>query len=231
MRPSTKCALIADSQELFSKALKDLLASSLGFTEVIVVTSFDAAVWNLSREASISLALLDLSLLDMDGFAGLASLRVGYPDLRLAVIAGSSRREQILRALSVGVHGFIPRTLSVNDAVQALNTIVNGQIYVPPTLSDVLDDASPNSVDYLTGLHEAEEGLDRRDQGLTSRQQEVMRLISEGKTNKEIARSLGLAEGTVKAHVNALFRALSVHNRASVAAMLAQQHDADEAEE
>lgn len=229
MWPSTRCALVADSQELFSNAVKDLLERRLGFTEVIVVTSFEAATWHLSGNSSISLALLDLALPDMDGLASLASLRVAYPDLRLAVVAGPSRREEILRALSVGVHGFVPRTLSINEMVQALGSIVSGQIYVPPTLSDVLDDTFPNTVANLEAtLNRNADGPDRRAEGLTARQQEVMQLISEGKTNKEIARSLGLAEGTVKAHVNALFRALSVHNRASIAAMQAQQQDGNE---
>lgn len=224
MWPSTKCALVADTQELYSNAVKDLLERRLGFTDVIAVTSFEAATWNLSRDPSISLALLDLTLPDMDGLPSMASLRVAYPDLRLAVIAGASRREQILRALSVGVHGYLPRTLSINEMVQALSRIANGQIYVPPTLSDVMDDTEPNGAGPVQKPEEA----DRRDVALTLRQQEVMQLISEGKTNKEIARSLGLAEGTVKAHVNALFRALSVHNRASVAGMLAQQQENDE---
>jgi DNA-binding NarL/FixJ family response regulator len=229
MWPSTRCALVADSQELFSNAVKDLLERRLGFTEVIVVTSFESATWHLSGNSSISLALVDLTLPDMDGLASLASLRVAYPDLRLAVVAGPSRREEILRALSVGVHGFVPRTLSINEMVQALSGIVNGQIYVPPTLSDVLDETFPNTVANLEAtLNRNMDGPDRRAVALTSRQQEVMQLISEGKTNKEIARSLGLAEGTVKAHVNALFRALSVHNRASVAAMQAQQQDGNE---
>lgn len=229
MWPSTRCALVADSQELFSNAVKDLLERRLGFTEVIVVTSFESATWHLSGNSSISLALVDLTLPDMDGLASLASLRVAYPDLRLAVVAGPSRREEILRALSVGVHGFVPRTLSINEMVQALSSIVNGQIYVPPTLSDVLDETFPNTVANLEAtLNRNMDGPDRRAVALTSRQQEVMQLISEGKTNKEIARSLGLAEGTVKAHVNALFRALSVHNRASVAAMQAQQQDGNE---
>lgn len=230
MWSSTRSALIADSQELFSTAVKDLLERRLGFPEVIVVTSFDAATRHLSGNSSIALALIDLGLSDMDGLASLASLRVAYPDLRLAAIAGPSRREDILRALSAGVHGFVPRTLTINEMVQALAGIVNGQIYVPPTLSDMLDDTPTDGPANPPAVHRADENGDRRDVALTSRQQEVMQLISEGKTNKEIARSLGLAEGTVKAHVNALFRALSVHNRASVAAMLGQQHDDGEAE-
>lgn len=229
MWPSTRCALVADSQELFSTAVKDLLERRLGFTEVIVAADFETAMRHLSGNSSISLALLDLSLPDMDGLASLASLRVAYADLRLAVIAGPSRREDILRALAVGVHGFVPRTLSINEMVQALTSIVNGQIYVPPTLSDVLDDSPQNMpANHPATLERSEGSPDRRAPALTSRQHDVMHLISEGKTNKEIARSLGLAEGTVKAHVNALFRVLSVHNRASVAAMLAARPEPED---
>ena len=229
MPSSTDCALVADCQEVFGFGVKDLLERRLAFSKVTVVTSFAAATETLSRDTSISLALLEIDLSDMDGLASVASLRIGYPDLRLAVISGSRQRDQILRALSVGAHGFLPRTTSADEMVQALGSIANGQIYVPPTLSDVLDDSFPHTVAYLTAtLHKAANPAKRRDVVLTSRQQEVMQLISRGKSNKEIARTLGLAEGTVKAHVNALFHALSVHNRASVAALLTDAYDRED---
>jgi DNA-binding NarL/FixJ family response regulator len=227
MRRSTKRALIADTQELFSSAVQSLLELRLGFEQVIVVNRFEAATDLLSRDPAISIALIDIALPDMDGLASMASLRVAYPDLGLVVIAGSNRRDQILKALTIGLHGFLPRTLSIVDTVQAIGGILNGQIYVPPALSEMIDDVQNNAAHLPLGLHRMDDGSERRETSLTTRQLEVMQLISEGKTNKEIARRLGLAEGTVKAHVNAVFRILSVHNRASVAALLAEHQQDD----
>ena len=221
------CALVADSQEIFCGAMQDILQRRLNFTEVAAVTRFETATRILSSDQAISLAIIDLSMPDMDGLASMASLRVAYPNLRLAALAGDSGREAILRALSLGIHGFLPRTLSTDAMVQALTGIMSGQIYVPPTLSDVNDELSPQSVAHLTALHNGKGG-ERHEVVLTARQQEVIQLIRDGLTNKEIGRSLNLAEGTVKAHVNAVFRALSVHNRASVAAMLSQHLDKEE---
>lgn len=220
-----RVALVADGQELFSRALGELLQRELGYAEVVVVTGFEAATRNLSRNPAISFAVLDVTMSDMDGLASLASLRVAYPDLRLAAIATSKHREDILRALSVGVHGYLPRTLAISDMVHAMRTIAGGQIYVPPTLSDVFDEPLADSPLASAAARMVEHGRDGHDMTITSRQRQVMQLIAEGKTNKQIAGALGLAEGTVKAHVNALFRALSVHNRASVAAALVARRE------
>lgn len=227
MRRLTKRALIADTQELFSSAVQGLLEVRLGFEQVIVTNRFEDAADLLSTDPEISLALIDIGLPDMDGLASMASLRVAYPDLGLVVIASSNRRDQILKALTIGLHGFLPRTLSIVDAIQALEGVLNGQIYVPPVLSEIIGDMQNNVGHLPVGLHRVNDGSDRREASLTTRQLEVMQLISEGKTNKEIGRLLGLAEGTVKAHVNAVFRVLSVHNRASVAALLAEHQQDD----
>src|SRR5690606_9795740 len=95
-------------------------------------------------------------------------------------------------------------------------------IYVPSTLSEVLDGSLSTTVGRLAAAGRSLAGDLRREMSLTSRQHEVMKLIAQGRSNKQIAQQLNLAEGTVKAHVNALFKALSVHDRASVAAMATQ---------
>lgn len=217
-------AVVADTQELFGSAVKGLLEQELGFGEVFAVTSFEAAAKALSNNPCITFAAVDITLPDIDGIAGLANLRIAYPELRLAVLAPTAHRGNILRALSVGMHGYIPKTLSTMAIVHAMKVIAGGDIYVPPTLSDVTDTGPADPFLYSGAqLHLAEPSDSEEDRSfpLTSRQQEVMRLVAAGHSNKQIARTLGLAEGTVKAHVNAIFRALSVHNRASIAAILA----------
>ena len=218
MNRATSIALIADAEELFSYALSALLKDRLNFAEVISVMRFSEASRILATNSSIDFVAIDIALPDMNGLNDIARLRVDYPELRLAVIARSSGRDDILRALIVGIHGYIPRRLEVTEVVQALELINSGHIYVPSALSEVGDDgAKATSGRSLIGIPDRQE-LSLVNNRLTSRQLEVVDLIAQGKSNKQIARQLQLSEGTVKAHVSAVFKVLDVHDRASVAA-------------
>ena len=218
MNGAASIALIADTEELFSYALAALLKDRLNFHEVLSVSRFSEASRILAANSSIDFAAIDIALPDMNGLNDIAKLRVDYPELRLAVIARSSGRDDILRALIVGIHGYIPRRLEVAEVVQALELINSGHIYVPSALSEVGDDgAQVTSGRSLSGSPDRHE-LNLVNTRLTSRQLEVVDLIAQGKSNKQIARQLQLSEGTVKAHVSAVFKVLDVHDRASVAA-------------
>lgn len=223
MNRATSIALIVDTEELFSYALAALLKDRLGFSEVVAVTRFSDATRILADDPSIKFAAIDIALPDMNGLNDIAKLRVDYPELRLAIIARSSQRDDILRALIVGIHGYIPRGSDVTEVVQALELINGGHIYVPSALSEIGEDGgqvrSGRTTGGITDHHEF--GL--ANTRLTSRQLEVIDLIAQGKSNKQIARQLHLSEGTVKAHVSAVFKILDVHDRASVAAFAARK--------
>ncbi len=133
----------------------------------------------------------------------------------MAVVSASRRRADILLALEAGAHGYIPKGLGAVELAAATKTVQSGAIYVPASIAD---------------LHEAEEAPKRgrsksiehssgRDEiHLTPRRREVLELLVRGMSNKEIARALGLGEGTVKVHIAALLYALGVTNRAAAAA-------------
>jgi DNA-binding NarL/FixJ family response regulator len=209
-------ALVADDHELFRIALATMLKRDLGFGEVIEAETVDAGVEKLRHEPRVSLATFDLIMPGMNDTT-LSGLRESFPGLRVVVVTSSLRREDILRALSAGVHGYIPKTMRIGDIAAALRSVLDGHLFVPSVLADgveasqVLPPSLPQPAPDNTGQ-----------KGLTARQQEVLRLLAQGRSNKEIARGLNLSEGTVKAHVNSLFRALGVHNRIGAAAALAR---------
>jgi DNA-binding NarL/FixJ family response regulator len=218
MRQPRSTALVADSQELFGLSLATLLEQRVGFSKVLTTTHFAEAMRHLLGSSTITLAVFDLQLPDMDSFSSIASLRMSHPDLRIAVSGRSHHREDILSALSVGAHGYIPRSLSIFETIQAFSSIASGQIYVPPTVSEMLEDKLfDQTVNPSNGGVSHAFSLDQ----LTARQYEVMMLIADGHSNKGIAQKLHLSEGTVKTHVNALFRILNVHDRIAVSAIAA----------
>ncbi|MCZ8315571.1 response regulator transcription factor, partial [Phreatobacter sp.] len=126
-----------------------------------------------------------------------------------AVVSGSDSRTDVLAALAAGVNGFVPKGLRDDDLVAALRTILAGAIYVPATLAQ---STGPAAEPVSPGIDLAR---------LTPRQREVLDLLVEGRSNKEIARALDLGHGTVKIHLAAVFRHLGVSNRAAAAAIAA----------
>lgn len=212
-------AIVADDHELFRAALAEILRREFGFGLVIEAGSLDDAVDLLGRTSNVAFASIDLAMPGMNGEASLLSIREEYPDIRLAVITGSERREDILLALDAGVHGYIPKTLKIAEIAAALRTILEGRIFVPPVLANK---AFPST--RRNQVAPAVPHAPPRLSGLSPRQRAVLDLISLGKSNKEIAHELRLAEGTVKVHVSALFRTLGTHNRMGAVAAIARLH-------
>ena len=122
------------------------------------------------------------------------------PTLYVVVLSASDRREDILEALSAGVHGYIVKSQKPDGLIDRLRYILSGEIYVPPLLAE------------LPSIRAAEATL-------TSRQRQVLKGVVEGKSNREIARALNIAEGTVKLHLAGLFKLLGATNRAHAAAL------------
>src|SRR5918998_3708861 len=212
---ANRVCLIADDDEFFRMALRSILQAKLGFVQVIETGSLDEAIERLSGPDRADLALFDLAMPGMENAASLRAVRECFPDLRIAVVSASSRRSDILQALEAGVHGYVPKSLGAKDLVGALEAIDSGRIYVPASLADVSGEEAPASAQI--SRREPDEPTLSWD-GLTPRQRDVLGVLVQGYSNKEIARALNLGEGTVKVHVAALFRGLGVTSRSAAAA-------------
>lgn len=129
---TSRVALIADDDEFFRIALGFILRSKLNFTEVIETGSLDEAIERLSEREDISLALFDLAMPGMQSAASLAAVREIHPDLKVVVVSASSRRSDILSALTAGINGYVPKGLGASDLAGAIGAILNGAVYVPP---------------------------------------------------------------------------------------------------
>jgi DNA-binding NarL/FixJ family response regulator len=199
-------ALVVDDHELFRAGIAGLLMRDCGFTRVFEAGSLDAALEILGENDGISFSSFDLAMPGVDGPYFLQRIRKMFPKVRIAVVSGSGGRDEIILALQAGVHGYVPKTLGISEIAQAFKVILSGGIFVPPLLSEVAGDH--HSPAPVRTMRPSDAGTP-----LTPRQQAVLKLIRSGKSNKEIARELSLTENTVKVHINALYRALGVHNR------------------
>jgi DNA-binding NarL/FixJ family response regulator len=199
-------ALIADDHGLYRVGLRLLLEDRLGFDQVIETGGFDQALDRLADTPAIKLALFDLSMPGMGGPSSLAVVRANYPELKVAVISGLEDRANVEASLAHGLNGFVPKSLSDDAIVAALKDIMAGRTFVP-AVTAAKAVATPPSRPGQAGPMD----------GLTPRQRDVLAGIVRGLANKEIARELDIAEGTVKIHLAALFSHFDVRNRTELA--------------
>lgn len=224
-------ALIADDDEFFRMALSTVLRNHLHFVEVIEAGSFAEAVDALERIQHVSLAMFDLAMPGLACPSALRKVRDSDAVERLVVVSGSKQRRDILLSLEAGAHGFICKDQGVGELETALRQILEGGMYVPTTLADLKARAGGHEENGALDAGDAEKGYAPNGSAdeswtrptkpaaprLTPRQEDVLALVVEGKSNKEIARELNLGPGTIKVHLAALFRNLGVPNRAAAA--------------
>ncbi len=207
--------LIADDHRLIVEGVKTKL-SELGqnveFVVAMDIAEFDAAVRR--PDCALDLAIIDISMPGAQGHRHIAEIRRIAPDVPVIVLSGSENTELIRTLLDLGVQGFIPKAYSPDVMLSAVRLVLSGGVYVPPMLlAGVQARGWTPPADARAGTPGSQPSLDGLRQILTERQIDVMRLLSQGKPNKLIARDLGISEGTVKIHLAAIFRALNVRNR------------------
>ncbi len=210
-------ALIADDHGLYRKGLAFLLKDRLGFADVIEVGSFDDALDRLAAGPDISLALFDLSMPGMGGPGSLTVVKEIYPNVKVAVVSGSEDREHVLESVSIGLSGYVPKSLSEDEIAKALQLICDGHVFVPTFMTAAAKPPAPRANAKPIDVPAVPDGNEPRIENLTPRQRDVLKGILRGLSNKEVARDLDIAEGTVKIHLAALFVNFNVRNRTELA--------------
>lgn len=196
--------LLVDDHTLFREALFHVL-NQLG-PEIIVLEAANAqeASQLISRSPNLDLVLLDIDLPLMDGLTALPGLRELAPTVPIVVLSGSEATEHVKRAIENGAVGYIPKSSSGHEMLVALRMVMQGDVFIPPRLLGKLG-TTPSMEDCSQDKSTPPP--------LTVRQLEVLELMARGLPNKSIAKTLAVAEGTVKLHVAAILRALASRNR------------------
>lgn len=211
--------LIADDHELFRDGLRLVLNELGSDVKVLEASCYADILQHLETGVSLDVALLDLVMPGMPWADGLRLLRERAPSMPVVILSASEDRRLVLEAVRLGASGFIPKTSSSRVMISALRLVLSGGVYLPPTLIDDQTNGSHGLTDPAALLPEAAAHHSPlpteapEASPLTPRQREVLALLGQGKSNKEIARILDLSEGTVKLHVTAILKALNVSNR------------------
>jgi two-component system, NarL family, nitrate/nitrite response regulator NarL len=201
--------LIVDDHPVVREGLAALLRQLGPDVTVLLAESGSHGLDLTNEHPDLDLVILDLAMPGSDGFAMLHEFGRRQPQLPVVVVSSSEDPRDVRRALASGALGYIPKSAPPRTILAAVQFVLAGNVYVPTLLAE-----TPTSVQEAGSC-----GAPRSVVSLTGRQSEVLRLLREGRSNKEIGRALGLSEKTIKVHVTALFKALNVTNRMQAAAM------------
>jgi len=207
--------LIADDHELFRDGLRLVLDDLAPDLDIVEASSFDDALARVRDLPPPDLVLMDLVMPGMAWNEGLSALKQAIGATPLVVLTATEDRRLVMDAIRLGAAGFIPKTSSSKVMIGALKLVLSGGVYLPPALLEDREVAALQQALPLTAMTGAEGDGPHPGAALplTPRQREVLALLGQGQSNKEIARTLDLSEGTVKLHVTAILKALKVHNR------------------
>jgi len=194
--------LIIDDSPLFREGLGRLL-NSAHFCRVVDHTgNVDEAIKKIHK-TDPEVIIMDIISSQYDGFAAIQTIIVEKPDSKVIILTNSESEENMLRAIKLGVHGYLLKSVEAQELLNVLQRLPHGETYVAPGIAAKIlktYTAENHNKDYLS-----------------PREKDVLRLVVKGLTNKEIARSLNISESTVKNHLTSTMEKFHVNNRVEAA--------------
>lgn len=207
--PESLRILLADDHPLLREGVAHALEAEPGWQVIAQADRGEQAVQQ-ARQLRPDVALVDISMPGMGGISAISQIAAACPTTRIIVLTASALADELLAALKAGAHGYVLKGVSSMELRAAVRRVARGDSYVPQTLAAHL------LVEFTRAR--AEPTAD----ALTAREAEVLALLAQGLTNREIGMQLQLAEKTVKHHVTQILGKLHVRSRTE-AALVAQR--------
>ena len=202
----TGAILVVDDHPLYRDALLQVLRNAFAAYELRVASSAAQGLQQAESTQQLQLVLLDLGLPGLSGIEAVHAFRRNAPCAALVVVSASDQRRDVAAAFAAGAKAFISKATPSSVLVDVLRRVLAGELAAPEWITP-----TGGRADWQRTLT-----------GLTPRQREILVLLCEGHSNKEIGLRSGLAEITVKMHVSAIFRFFGVANRTQ--AVVAARH-------
>ena len=204
--------LIVDDHALVRRGLGYVVKEGFPDADVIEAESAAAALEAIAAAPNFDLALVDVRMPDLDGLELLKAVKTDHPDLPVIMLSTYENAPYVRRALADGASGYLLKDATPEDLAQAIKVAMSGSgnVLSPRVIQNLFEDQGSASTNGS--------GNGRRNEfSLTQRENDILVLLAEGRSNRDIAQKLFLSEKTVKAHLAAIFRKLGVTNRTQAA--------------
>jgi two-component system, NarL family, response regulator NreC len=199
--------VIADDHTIMRSGLRLLLEREPDF--VVVGEAGDGrAATEAVEQHSPDVVVLDIAMPNLNGIEAAARITASHPKTAIIILSMHSDETYVLRALRVGARGYLLKDSAESDLIAAVRTVMKGRTFFSPAISNMLVE------DYIRAIRER--GVDDSYELLTSRERELLQLVAEGKTTKEIAAELSLSASTVDTHRGNIMRKLNVNSLAEL---------------
>ncbi|MEL6987976.1 MAG: response regulator transcription factor [Bacteroidota bacterium] len=206
--------IIADDHKLFA----DSLAFNLNHNndlklKVVAIANDGEELLHLLSNVNADLILLDLNMPIKDGFLALEEIRASFPDIKVIAVTQYKEEKFIKKIFELGADGYFNKSMSYNQLISAINEVLEGQVFMPNGFR-IFPKKNGNTVEKpQNGEFEDHFVLKNN---LTKREIEILNLISDARSNKEIAKELFISDQTVRVHRKNIMRKLGVSNTASL---------------
>ena len=193
--------VLADDHALVRQGLRAVLEQD-GFAILGEACNGEEAI-RLVERVQPEIAILDVGMPVMNGLEATRELQKVAPHTKVIVLTRHEEDQYVIEALRAGVRGYVLKSQAAKDLVQAVQQVRAGRVYLSPGVTHAVVDA------YLSGKELPSDSL-------TARERQVLQLVSEGKSTKEIANLLGISVKTAESHRGSLMRKLDIHETASL---------------
>src|SRR5262245_29836279 len=200
--------VVADDHPVVLLGITDVLRSNSDIN-VVAACNDGAAALKAIRQFTPTVAVLDISMPGFSGLDVLTRLAREQSKTKVVCLTASATNEQLFTAVERGAKGIVLKEMALSQLMECVRTVAAGNIWLPPDLIDAASqrEAAGQSMRQLFGY------------SLTCRERQIILLVLEGLSNKEIGRRLNLAEGTVKIHLHHIYKKMGVDNRTALTAM------------
>jgi len=199
--------LLADDHSIVRRGLRSSLEEEPGYRVVGEAANGREAV-RLAEQLTPDIAIVDIGMPLLNGMDATSQILKVSPQTRVLILSMHSDETYILRALTAGAKAYLLKDTAENDVLSAVRAVLQGKAYFSPAIAQTLLE------DYIGFLRRR--GLDDTYDLLTDREREVLQLLAEGKSNKEVANLLGVGVSTVETHRMNLMQKLNLHSTAEI---------------
>jgi DNA-binding NarL/FixJ family response regulator len=198
--------LLADDHRIMREGLCALITEQRGM-EVMGEAENGRKAVELCTKLKPDVLIMDLSMPELNGIEAIGRIRMEYPDIKVLILSMHSDRKYVARALREGATGYMLKDCASEELIKAVRTVSAGRTYLSPRIMDVVLN------DYVDRLSDEESSVDAL---LSKREREVLQLLAEGRSTKDIAHDLNVSVKTVETHRSQIMIKLDIHSIAGL---------------